>query len=173
MGLNFMEKQAIEKQVSALLLDYGYSFEEDSYLDIVDFVQKLGFTVGNAMLQDHEDGFLAIRPQANNDKIIGVNFDRSLDFKRFIIAHEFAHSVLHYQAGQVYLHREHKKGKSLEENDADYFAAALLMPQASFLRVYKLLLESGMNKNAICFRLASIFKVPFESAARRIEEVCA
>lgn len=56
----------------------------------------------NAKLNDNEDGFLAIQPgettkngeACSEDKIIGVNLDRSLDWKRFIIAHEFGHFIL-------------------------------------------------------------------------------
>lgn len=177
--LNCMEKKQIETQVTTLLKEYGYVFEKDDYVNVVDFVQHLGFIVGNAQLDDSEDGFLAIQisnmakngDEMSSDKVIGVNSKRSLDWKRFIIAHEFAHSVLHYKTGQIYLHRENKKGKDSEENDADYFAAALLMPKESFLRLYTQFEKNGLNKNAICLQLASIFKVPLDSVSRRISEV--
>lgn len=174
-----MEKNKIETQVTTLLKEYGYLFDKDDYVDIVDFVQHLGFIVGNAQLSDGEDGFLAIQASnmakngagISNDKIIGVNSKRSLDWKRFIIAHEFAHSVLHYKTGEIYLHRENKKGKDDEENDADYFAAALLMPKESFKRLYNQFKKEGLNDTAICLQLATVFKVPFDSVSRRISEV--
>lgn len=174
-----MDKKQIETQVTVLLKEYGYVFEKDDYVDIVDFVQHFGFIVGNAKLDDHEDGFLAIQTsdmakngnELANDKIIGVNAKRSLDWKRFIIAHEFAHSVLHYKVGEIYLHRENKKGKDEEENDADYFAAALLMPEESFKRLYRQFKEAGSNETAICLQLSTIFKVPLDSVSRRISEV--
>ena len=174
-----MEKNKIETQVTTLLKEYGYLFDKDDYVDIVDFVQHLGFIVGNAQLCDGEDGFLAIQASnmakdeadISNDKIIGVNSKRSLDWKRFIIAHEFAHSVLHYKTGEIYLHRENKKGKDDEENDADYFAAALLMPKESFKRLYNQFKNEGLNDTAICLQLAAVFKVPFDSVSRRISEV--
>lgn len=179
MGLNYMDKKQIEAQATALLKEYGYVFQKDDYVDIVKFVQYLGFIVGNAQLDDSEDGFLAIQASnmakngngTSNDKVIGVNSQRSLEWKRFIIAHEFAHSVLHYKTGEIYLHRENKKGKGNEENDADYFAAALLMPKESFQRLYNQFREEGLNETAICLQLASIFKVPFDSVPRRINEV--
>ena len=97
MGLNFMEKKVIEEKVTSLLSQHGYNPKSDNYVDIVDLVKKEGFSVGNALLSDSDDGFLAIRPtESNYDKIIGVNANRSIELKRFIIAHEFAHSVLHY-----------------------------------------------------------------------------
>lgn len=64
MGLNYMDKKQIEAQATALLKEYGYVFQKDDYVDIVKFVQYLGFIVGNAQLDDSEDGFLAI--QASN-----------------------------------------------------------------------------------------------------------
>lgn len=179
MRLSDMEKKQIETQVATLLTEYGYNFDKDDYVNIVDFVQHLGFVVGNAKLDDSEDGFLAIQTSdmakdgdgTCNDKIIGVNAKRSLDWKRFIIAHEFAHSVLHYKTGEIYLHRENKKGKDAEENDADFFAAALLMPKESFKRLYAKFKSDGLNDTAIYLQLASIFKVPFDSVPRRISEV--
>lgn len=174
-----MEKKQIDAQVASLLEEYGYNPAEDDYVNIVDFVKHLGFVVGNAKLDDAEDGFLAIQTsdmakngeEMSNDKIIGVNAKRSLAWKRFIIAHEFAHSVLHYKTGEIYLHRESKKGKDAEENDADYFAAALLMPVKSFSRLYYKFKEDGLSENAIYLQLASIFKVPFDSVPRRVNEV--
>ena len=173
-----MEKAAIENKVVSLLQQYGYDFERDTDVNIVDFVQRLGFVVGNAELSDNEDGFLAIQPQGSKwdsdivaGKIIGVNRNRPLDLKRFIIAHEFAHWVLHYKDGQVFLHRENKKGKGDAENDADYFAAALLMPKDSFKRVYDELKSKDFSKSVICSQLAATFKTPEESVYRRIEEI--
>ena len=171
-----MNKEAIESNVGTLLTEYGYCFEVDTRVDIVDFAQNLGFVVGNAELPDDEDGFLAIQPQDSGEnkslrKVIGVNSKRPLDLKRFIIAHEVAHWALHYKDGQVYLHRENKKGKNREENEADYFAAALLMPRTSFKQKYLELEAKGLSKSVICALLASIFKAPVESVSRRIGEV--
>lgn len=181
MDLSFEVKQAIEQQVKVLLKNYGYSEGRDSCLDIVDFVQTHGFVVGNAELDDNEDGFLAIQPMESPKntgnvpygKVIGVNSKRTLNWKRFIIAHEFAHSVLHYEDGNIYLHRENKKGKGDEENKADYFAAALLMPKDSFKRMYDMFYTDGLNIDEICKRLCLLYKVPLDSVSRRISEVCA
>lgn len=175
--VNDMKKSEIEKLVSGLLKQYGYNEKEDDYLDIVTFTRSLGFNVGNAKLDANEDGFIMIRPSSAEreddlgDKVIAVNRDRTFDWKRFIIAHEFAHSVLHYKVGDLYLHRENKKGKNETENDADYFAAALLMPRISFSRKCEELKKTGLSGNALSMQLASTYKVPLESASRRIHEV--
>lgn len=165
-----MDKKAIEKQVSVLLEKFNYHPEKDDYLDIVAFVRSLGFVVGNASLAEDEDGFLAMRPE-NDVNIIGVNESLSLEWKRFIIAHEFAHSVLHYEGQPVYLHRDHKKGRNSAENDADYFAAALLMPKDSFKRIHDELKAAGLSENALAMQLASTYKVTMPMASRRIDEV--
>lgn len=176
MELNLMEKNAIEARVKEYLEKFGYSFDEDTSVNVVDFARGHGFTVGNAELDDSEDGFIAILPSSSmkgtgTRKVIGVNLTRDYDFKRFIIAHEFAHYALHYKAGEIYLHREHVKGKDDKEQDADYFAAALLMPAKSFLRTYEQLKGRGLSDKELNYSLAEAFRVPVESAARRVSEV--
>lgn len=171
-ALNKEEMEKIEKQTSALLKQNGYDASIDPYVDIMSVVQSLGFDVGNANLKEDNDGFLIIQQDKSMDsKIIGVNSTRSLEWKRFIIAHEFAHSILHYTDGKTYLHRENKKGKNKQENEADYFAAAILMPREEFCKAFNKLQAEGMNRTAICLQLSSMFKVPLESVGRRIEEV--
>lgn len=174
-----IDKNVIEKWASTLLDNYGYSQEKDDYVNIIDFVKKLGFIVGNAWMSDDEDGFLIVYPEGSlcdapylpNDKIIGVNETRTLNFKRFVIAYEFAHYVLHYKMGEIYSHFESRKEKSPLENETDYFAASLLMPRGSFKRLYKNLNDKGLNRNLICLQLSSIFKVPAESVSKRIDNM--
>lgn len=60
---------------------------------------------------------------------------------------------------------------SLVSHDADYFAAALLMPRISFSRKCEELKKTGLSGNALSMQLASTYKVPLESASRRIHEV--
>ena len=159
----------IDKDVDSLLKQSGYSEDTDSYVDIIDFVNHYGFDVVNADLEEKDDGFIAITA---NLKLIAVNSKRSLEWKRFVIAHEFAHSILHYKQGDsAYLHRENVKGKNESENAADYFAAALLLPVRSFSSEYQKLKSKNLSENAICMQLSSIFKVPLESVSRRILEL--
>lgn len=171
-----MEKQAVETQVKLLLKQYGYSFASDTYVDIIRFVRRLGFTVGNAVLGKNEIGFLAIHPDGGTpagEKIIGVNTACSLEWKRFVIAHEFAHSVLYYRPGQIYLHRQCRKTKKKNDTVADYFADALLMPRESFRRVYLQFAAKEWQQTAICMELSAIFKVPLARVSGRISDVMA
>lgn len=179
MELSAMEKKEIEKKVRDLLVDYGYRPEKDDYFDVVRFAGSHGFVVGNSKLPDNEDGFLIMQPDSAGtwedngigEKVIGVNESRPMADKRFIIAHEFGHSILHYKDEKVYLHRENKKGKDEQENDADYFAAALLMPEESFRRTYHELKEDGRKQGEICIELAKRYRTSLESVLRRLDEL--
>ena len=89
--------------------------------------------------------------------------------KRFIIAHELGHYILHCKDEKIYAHRESAHGRSDEENDVDYFAACLLMPANSFKTAFE-------KTKSISFiekikELQRIFDVPFESVVRRIDEL--
>lgn len=179
MELSAMEKREIEKKVQELLKGFGYHPETDDYFDVVKFAGSHGFVVGNSELPDNEDGFLIMQPDSVGtredngigEKVIGVNSARPMADKRFIIAHEFGHSILHYKDEKIYLHRENKKGKDEQENDADYFAAALLMPEESFRRSYSELKKSGKKQGAICVELAKRYRTSLESVLRRLDEL--
>ena len=143
-GLSYMDKALIEKKVGELFERIGYDGDREE-IDIIQIAKKLGFAVGNALLDNDDDGFIIVQEGVDNilgiktDKLIGVNSKRTLEWKRFIIAHEIAHYILHYsneKRNGMYAHRDHKKGKNDLENDADYFAASLLMTRDKFTKKY-------------------------------------
>lgn len=180
--MNKEKMREIEAKVSNLLEQFHYHEDVDSYLDIVKFAQSRGFTVGNAALPEAEDGFIVIYPEGSENaggrwgrKVIGVNRDRAAAFKRFVVAHELGHEALHYDGVSLYRHREDKTGKTPEEQEreeaADYFAAALLMPLASFRRRYEELTKGGIKRGAACIRLSRDFGAPLESVLRRVDEL--
>lgn len=59
--------------------------------------------------------------------MIGVNHERDLFTKRFIIAHELDHYILHGENKPIFAQREKTHGRTPEENEIDFFAACLLM----------------------------------------------
>lgn len=77
------------------------------------FVQKWHFG-------DQTDG---VQVTVGDDSIIGYNDDKHLHRKRFTVAHEIGHLVL----GHTQKNYEHTE-RSLEETEANQFAAELLMP---------------------------------------------
>ena len=170
-----MEKKKIEEITVGLLHKYGFKQGTDTYVDIVMLAKSLGFKVGESGKLPHlDDGFIAVSKD-KQDLIIGVNNARSFEEKRFIVAHELAHYFLHYSNANLevaVMHREHIKGKGADENDADYFAACILMPQESFKKQYQILLDGNLDAYTIIDKLQEIFKTPRESVERRIKEVC-
>ena len=170
MGLSSMKKELIEEKVANLLYQHGYNAERDDYVDIVKLIKKDGFSVVNALLPEAEDGFLAIRP-VNDEyaKIIGVNANRPIEWKRFVIAQQYACSILHYENKKIILHHEIRMRKDAEENDTDYFAAALLMPCKSFKRVFERLKNVELSKHMIYLNLAVIYGVPIKKAKLRAD----
>lgn len=166
-GLSKMEKREIERKAKEVLIEFGYNPEKDDYVDAVRLAKSVGFKVGESdKLSDDEDGFIVVSPDESL-RVIGINHFRNFAEKRFIVIHELAHYFLHKETlkKQVML-REHKKGKNTKENDADYFAACVLMPSESFCRQAK-----KYSSEERVERLERMFLVPTESVVRRLSEV--
>lgn len=178
-GLNYMEKQQIEDKVAELLTKVNYH-DKGEAVDIIQIAKDLGFAVGNAVLTDDDDGFIIVKEGEKEilgiktDKLIGVNSERPLEWKRFIVAHEIAHYFLHYCSEKnngMYAHRDHRKGKNEAENEADYFAACLLMPEKSFIEKFKELKEKDLLLEEIVLLLAKKFVATPRMTERRVEEL--
>ena len=67
--------------------------------------------------------------------------------------------------------RQHIKGKNDEENDADFFAANLLMPRKKFVDAYNELKDKQLDLDEIVILLSNKFVVTSRTAERRIEEL--
>ena len=175
-----MEKKQIEEK-SEKLFEMAGSAEGE--VDVIKLAKTLGFLVGLTLLPEEEDGFIIADKDTKAierltglraDKVIGINPERDLQTKRFIIAHELGHYILHYEAEAsdgMYAHRENKKGKDDKENEADYFAACLLMPCVSFKKKYEELKKKKNSQEDIIILLQNYFNVPKESVERRLIEV--
>ena len=124
----------------------------------------------------------------------GIVFDYSIDYNKLeerirakhsdgyfaeknyedCIAHEIAHYMLQYKQGttnEMYAHRVHKTGKNEKENEADYYAAALLMPKERFITKYIECRERESRYDRMVEQLASIFAVTKRMIERRIKEL--
>lgn len=168
--LKSMQKADLEQKATALLQQYGYDFAIDDYINIVDFARKYGFTLVKARLSSNKDGFLAIRSGVPG-KIIGVNARRSVEEKRFIIARNFARSILQYTDEKIVLHRENGLTAEEKVDDANYLAGALLMPAASLKREYLRLKSLNVPENIIYLKLSEKYKVSAEQMLRRFSAI--
>lgn len=105
--------------------------------------RSLGIEITLDEVDDNLSGFL-FRDKKDNRAIIGANKSHSLNRRRFTIAHELGHFLLH-EGELVHLDeapgpflvnlRDDKSasGEDANEREANLFAAELLMP-AKFLR---------------------------------------
>ncbi len=106
---------------------------------VEELASALGVTIQYKPADDKLSGFL-IRDLKNHRAVIGVNSSHPQNRKRFTIAHEIGHFLLH-ESEKVYMdginnifrvqHRnqDSSKGSSVEEKEANLFAAELLMPK--------------------------------------------
>ena len=86
----------------------------------------------------------AVLVRNGNRAVIGVNKEHHPNRRRFSIAHEIAHFVLH--EGDTYIDKGYRvhfrdlesgSGTKLEEMEANAFAAALLMPAKEVREAFK------------------------------------
>lgn len=151
---------------------------DNEIIDTIVLARAKGFEVSSVTFhEENVDGGIIIRKE--NDTIIKeILFEDSLDSyqQRFIVAHELGHFALHYDESRInkktaFLHVDSHKNKSEEEQEADYFAACILMPAQNFKNVYEELFQRIGNQKIIVNMLSQIFKVPLLAADRRIAEV--
>ncbi len=146
---------------------------------VENLVATLGADLRYEPANDDLSGFLIRDPKKNQRAIIGVNLNHATNRKRFTVAHELGHFLMH-QGDMVHVDRfnavfqvklrseEASKGTDIEEIEANLFAAELLMP-ASFL---KLDLDSmqpqDIEDEEALRKLASIYEVSLQALTFRL-----
>ena len=101
---------------------------------IIELCQKKGITVFEEYLERDVSGFIIINKSAcytkyKTGQLIVVNASDSARRRRFTVAHELAHYILHRKDdGSLYAHRDVGQSGSIE-HEANLFAAAILMPE--------------------------------------------
>lgn len=161
-------KLEIEQKAKDVLAQYE---SEQSVIDIVGLVRSYDFVVKPIELDDEEDGFIIVDTRKGDFRLISVNTNRTYEEARFILAHEIGHYIMSESKEKdiLFAAREKTHGRSEEENEIDYFAACLLMPKTLFIKKYKEFKKQiGDKENILAVRLADFFKVPVESAKRRM-----
>lgn len=105
-------------------------------VEIVKVCKENGLEVFEEYLGPDVSGMIVVDDKEwegyNTNQFISVNLAESAVRRRFSIAHELAHFVLHRNGSKLYAHRDFLgKGtiKSRIEQEANYFAANILMPE--------------------------------------------
>lgn len=174
-----MDNIKIENRINNLFKEINYNIDKCP-VDVIDIAHKLGFVVGNAILNEEDDGFIIIEEGKNEimgintDKLIGVNSTRPLEWKRFIIAHKIGHYILVYKQKNLtglYAHRDHNKGHNDSENEIDFFAINFLMPRDSFINKYNITKQIFNNSEEIINALAYSFTVTPKMIYKKIKDL--
>lgn len=168
---SFCLKAVIAKRVDALLSMNGCN--GTGCVDIFDITKPLGFCVCNADLEDRDDGFVMVNKRAKNilgietSRLIAVNVTQSYYAKRWTIARMLAHYMLSDSPNR-FAYRE--KISEISSNDnAEYFALCLLMPEERFKLHFKMHNTKSIHEK--CSNLSKIFKVPIEKVLNRIDDL--
>lgn len=134
-----------------------------------------GIAISKKPLDDDVSGFL-LRAGAN--KVIGVNSTQAANRRRFTVAHELGHALLH-EGGELHVDRGFRinfrdvnssLASDIEEIEANTFAAWLLMPTRFLLKqvgsshldiddgdeVAKLAKRYGVSTQAMTYRLLNL-----------------
>ncbi len=106
-------------------------------INIESIAKSRGILIKPYPLGDDVSGLLAIE---NGKAVIGVNHTESKVRRRFTIAHELGHYELHREEGKLFVDKNFKMFRSQTsgntphnqrlEQEANAFAAAILMPEA-------------------------------------------
>jgi len=141
-------QEEIEKEVLNLSSNLGLSYPDNS---LKDFIDGMGIEVFNVDFQDNTSGVIFF-PEFEEDKKlkkqkpkIFLNANDSVVRRTFSLAHEIGHYVLHknekvaYRVDRYSYEKDDKE--AMQETEANFFAATLLMPKVRFVS----LLESGYS----------------------------
>ena len=165
-----MLNKRIEKLTIGILDDAGI---KSLPVPVDEIAKKRGLTIKPYDLGENVSGVLVMD---SGKGTIGINPTESKVRQRFTIAHELGHYELHKQDSGLFIDKEFKmlfrdqnssKGEIRKEQEANAFAAAILMPE-------KLLIKEIKNQNfdltdeASMKELAKTFNVSVPAMTFRI-----
>lgn len=137
---SYLSKPQVQKLAESIAAQLGY--EPGS--DVTELVERLGGSVQveDTLLQDPERAGSLFVDSADSFRII-IPCHTSPERDKFTIAHELGHYVLHYlwkkKKDENFPDRVFalRKGSDRIEWEANWFAAALLMPRDKFVALFE------------------------------------
>ena len=182
--MNAMTKQMTRREEIESIVDQKIKENEldKPGFDLIKFLkEKDGFEIVLQNMPDDTTGLIIIN---DNEKIQGTNTNRLIAInnslqtdpnyiqrRRFIIAHEYAHSQLHKNDSVLFAHRDTCKRETPQEQEADFFARCLLMPRKLVEEVLEGVADERLSDNEKAKYIASIFNVTEKKAKVRIKEL--
>jgi Zn-dependent peptidase ImmA (M78 family) len=160
-----LSKDSVERLAESVANQLGY----EPGGDIAEIVKKLGGSIDYKDFWDEntDSGSTEIRSEGNFT--IYLSWDTSQTRDRFTMAHELGHYIVHYlwpnkQGANTGPVKAMRYGSDRAEWEANWFAAAFLMPKEKFRKEFA---NCGADLNVI----ASIFGVSVMAAKIRAESL--
>lgn len=136
-------------------------------IDVVKIANAHGIKIYRATFREHlKNDVFGFIEKNNGITSIYVNAENSLTRRRFTVAHELGHYFLHHDDGQELNYLDLRSTKStIEETEANRFAAELLMPEEQVRNEYSNLLfptvdalarKFQVSKQAMKYRLLNL-----------------
>lgn len=138
-------------------------FDPVKETDFAKVVEAFGGKIESGENLSSED---SIKVSGKHRFSITLDSSATQERKRFTMAHELGHYFLHSRQGAVSL-KAFRLGTSLAEQEANFFAANLLMPEEEFKKRW-----NSSKSKVEAFRIAemaSLFHVSTAAAAARAE----
>ena len=143
---------------------------------IVEICKKHGFKVYEEYLRKDVSGFIVVHSENfrnyDSKKVIVVNRFDSAARRRFTVAHELAHYVLHKGDKELYAHRDAGDDSRIEQ-EANLFASNILMPEEA-VRDYVTLISDRVGEIpfSLCVKyIANKFAVSMAAAEVRLNQL--
>jgi Zn-dependent peptidase ImmA (M78 family) len=123
----------IEQRAEKLLIE---SNTYSAPVQVIECAKFLGIIIKNIELDEDVSGFLLLKDDST--ALIGINKSNPINRRRFTLAHEIAHYILHAKDSKLFVDKDEKvlyrdsnssTGELGKEREANAFAAALLMPE--------------------------------------------
>ncbi|WP_134385243.1 ImmA/IrrE family metallo-endopeptidase [Flavobacterium psychrophilum] len=165
-NFNYLEERAEDLLVKNNLFKAGFNVKK--------LAELLKINLKEEVLSDDVSGFFVM---TDTGSIITYNKNNGTERKRFTIAHELGHFILHSKEQPIFIDKtpsvmfrnnSSSTGEDFKEREANAFAASLLMPK-------KLIEEEILNApndfdKAISY-LATTFKVSQQAMSFRLSNL--
>lgn len=143
-------------------------------IDLFKECERLGYKLLRYPLGDNADLGFAVKK--DNDNIIFTNSCSRLSREIFTFAHEIGHVILHLNDEGSFIDDSITISRSTDEKEqeANYFAACLLMPSDDVSRFIDLEIQDFGKKDLSAMDIARImseFNVSFDMALNRLESL--
>lgn len=161
-----MRKANLEKIADNILASAGQ--QDTLAIDVVAIARHNGFRVSEVMNANiGSRSYKAVTGQGEIN--ICLSYNTSIEAKRYTIAYELAHHVLHQKEGFA-LRKSLSKRESLRlMKDVEYLARCILLPRNAFLSAYRKLRQIETKAETI-FGLHRIFRVSSYTIKSRLRD---